>query len=333
MQPIIEATTASTETTSDTRSKSINPLLRATIEDLPNELLTSIINNLDSPQPSASALYDEPSFDLTVSKVADLKAFSRVSKRWRQAVLPLLFRHAQFIVKEPTGHKTILDQELRPFTNFVARSQLCPNITTFTLIVYDKKVTSSSSTHRQAKDFSAVWKLLFEFIDPVELLLVAPAEALGTLTSCHVQLEDVWCFDCPCQYLRLQQLPKPLVLEPPLIENAVAVDRGAITKTNYDNRGQAATNLPTMNISEDLTGLAQGESQQDNPGSGSSSSRASLDQQSGKKHAESSLLFEARPWKRLLINEGSFIKMYATYEFWLRQAPSVRSHSNWQISY
>ena len=38
---------------------------------------------------------------------------------------------------------------------------------------------------------------------------------------------------------------------------------------------------------------------------------------------ESSELFEIRPWSKLLLNEGSFIRAYATYEYWLRQPPSV----------
>jgi hypothetical protein len=38
--------------------------------------------------------------------------------------------------------------------------------------------------------------------------------------------------------------------------------------------------------------------------------------------ADASVLF-GRPWSKLLLNEGSFIRAYATYEYWKRQPPSV----------
>ena len=45
-------------------------------------------------------------------------------------------------------------------------------------------------------------------------------------------------------------------------------------------------------------------------------------------HTQASTLFGIRPWSTILLNEGSFIKAYSTYEFWLRQAPSVSFLAN-----
>jgi len=39
--------------------------------------------------------------------------------------------------------------------------------------------------------------------------------------------------------------------------------------------------------------------------------------------AEYSTLFQIRPWSTLLLNEGSFLKAYSTYEFFLKQPPSI----------
>jgi hypothetical protein len=44
--------------------------------------------------------------------------------------------------------------------------------------------------------------------------------------------------------------------------------------------------------------------------------------------AEISTLLQGRPWSELLLNEGSFIKAYATYEWWLRLPPSVSKHDH-----
>ena len=97
-----------------------------TIQDLPNELLANIFTYLDTPQPSASpsALADEPKFELTHADVADLKASSCVSKQWRETILPLLFKHARFIVKEIGPKMPIpnLITEIKPFLKFVDKA-------------------------------------------------------------------------------------------------------------------------------------------------------------------------------------------------------------------
>ncbi len=122
--------------------------------------------------------------------------------------MPLLFKHAQFVVKEPKAQRQILDKLIQPFFGFVSDNQLGNSTQTFTLIVHDKKVANNSAGEHKLNGFSSFWQSLFKAIDPKELLIVAPAEALGTLTSCDVYLEDAWSFDCPCHYLRLQIRPE-----------------------------------------------------------------------------------------------------------------------------
>jgi len=46
-----------------------------------------------------------------------------------------------------------------------------------------------------------------------------------------------------------------------------------------------------------------------------------------------STLFEGRLWNSLLLNEGSSIRAYATYEWWQREVPSVSRHPHQAFPY
>lgn len=252
----------------------------ATIQTIPNELLVHIFGFLDGPHPSSLALLDEPTLDVTQAGVADLKAVSLVSKQWRQAILPVLFRHARFVVTKSNGVRPALKREIEPFLDFARQGSLYQIITSLTLVVEDKKVERPYVWD----NIGTFWEALFEAIDPAELLIVAPVEALGALTSCDIDMEDAWAIDSPCQYLRLQ---KPPVHNNTLSGN-IALPGESGNNTSHD------TNAPKA---------------QDDSKFSSSSEYPSL--------------FEIRPWSSILLNEGSFIKAYSTAEFWIRQPPSV----------
>ncbi|KAH7419853.1 hypothetical protein BKA64DRAFT_651724 [Cadophora sp. MPI-SDFR-AT-0126] len=256
------------------------------IETLPNEILSQIFGYLDTAPPSYNidALHDEPEFGITRSEDRPLKASSLVSKRWRDASKSILFKHAQFIVRKQTTRSIMLSQQMKPFFDFLVSDSL-QNVTSFSLLVYDNKATDNPKGERRLDDFGDFWSSLFQIIDPINLLIVAPPEALGALTSCRVILTDAWNFDCPCHYLRLQRSP--------------GLSQGRDSKLISDSQaGGSEGSLPHLVDS----------SVQDH-------------QQSIR--AISSALFDSRPWNKVLLNEGSFIKAYATYEFWTRKAPSI----------
>lgn len=62
------------------------------IDRLPVELLVQIFSYLDTPAPSTLNARQEPSLEITISPHHALKDISRTSRRWRRTVLPLLFR-------------------------------------------------------------------------------------------------------------------------------------------------------------------------------------------------------------------------------------------------
>jgi hypothetical protein len=260
-----------------------NRLPLATMQTIPNELLLNILGFLDVPRTSTLGLIDEPSFKLTDAAVADLKTISLVSKRWRQAILPLLFRHARLIIPSFDKHTPTLHKRIQPLLDFIIQRSLDKTIASFTLVIEDVAVVVGLD-HRTSYQLVTFWKSLFDVIDITDLTIVAPVEVLGVLTSCRIYTVDAWSFDCPCHYLRLQ---RPSINRLALSE--AGLSPGPIISDNTSHEANESTALENSDDSK----------------------------------PSPSFLFKIRPWTSLLLNEGSFIKAYSQYEFWLRQTPSV----------
>lgn len=304
------------------------PPTRPPVELLPNELLSNIFGFLDASKPSSSesTLHDEPHFELTKSDNAPLKAASCVSKRWRRATIPLLFKHAQFVINQNKTERPILNKMIQPFFDFVKENQLRKAVQSFTFIVHNRKISSILDGENNSNAFSAFWYFLFKVIDPKELLIVAPAEALGALTSCHVYLEDAWSFDCPCHYLRLQIRPESPT--PPPLEEGVPASKYPSAGPRQPIVDPVTETFSADNIPENLPHESPKPISENTQASEDYQPEASSSAPAGPEpwdlpRAKSSALFDIRPWANLLLNEGSFIRAYATYEFWLRQPPSV----------
>lgn len=310
---ILLAGPVDTPRSSETSCQSIPHI---TIESLPNELLLNIFRFLDGPHPSASdsMLYDEPSFDIIHSDVINLKTISEVSKRWREAVLPLLFKHLCLTIpKTKSKDANKLAIEIKEFFDFILRHQLRNAVTTFTLVCYDHNFEEDYKRDPN-NIISIFWESVFAMIDPVELLIVAPVEALSFFTACPVNDEESWNFDCPCQYLRLERPPFARSLEDVVMAESSSQNPDSVSRSSTiptitgepstipDTPKQAADSLVSM------SNLIPTESP----------TKASP----RPVHTSSAILFN-RPWSKLMLNEGSFIKAYSTYEFWERQPPSV----------
>ncbi|RDL39113.1 uncharacterized protein BP5553_03453 [Venustampulla echinocandica] len=194
--------------------------LNSNIEILPNEILSSIFRCLDTPKPSDSALHDEPTFDLTHTRSATLKAISCVSKRWRLETFPILFKYARCILPK-LATSTSLSTPTEPFLDFVRRYSLRKVISSFTLVIHGESITCDSKATYRLDGVEAFWYSLFKIIDPVEVLLAAPVPVLGALTACSVSMEDAYRLDCPCHYLRLKR-SSTLVSNSPVLEGISA---------------------------------------------------------------------------------------------------------------
>jgi hypothetical protein len=315
-----------------------------TIEDLPNELLSNIFGFLEIPRPSAN-LYDEPSFELTDAGTADLKASSCVSKRWREAILPVLFNHGRFVVKELQRESPIhnFKNDIQPFIDFVNKNALENIISTFVVVVKGRMNSQAGDLAKLPLDiFGNFWRLLFKTIDPVELLIIAHPVVLGAFTCCGVFGADIWNFDCPCHYLRLRR-PSVLQTQPAVSDNVVTsieylpnneahkvVEPITSIENPIENSSETLEYQPAAATSNNGSGVIEDQTA-DVPESSIPTSEELLvelepwdtELKPQQNYPQSSTLFEIRPWSSLLLNEGSFIKAYSTYEFWLRRAPSV----------
>lgn len=246
------------------------PQTPKTIHHLPNELLCTIISYLDSPQPSASGLRDLPTFRLTNSETSDLKAISRVSKRWRQLALPILFKHARFSLRNSSWQKGNPEQQILPFLSFVAKDPIAGHIQTFVLLAPDEKIAQDEDGNKMPAEVISFWHTIFKWIDPQEVLIIATVEGLGTLTTASLFMDDAFFFDGACQYLGFKRQTLP---EAPIGDSEIP----------------SHSELPPTRA-----------------------------------EPPSSTIFDIRPWASLLLNEGSFVKVYHAMEFWLKRPPSVR---------
>jgi hypothetical protein len=288
-----------------------------TIEDLPNELLANIIAHLDTPAPSTShsALHDEPTLEITHSKNTYLKSFSRVSKLWRQTAIPLLFKHPRYILKYTQEEdKPILNDLIGPFLKFAQEHQLAKIITTFTLVVREKKISNCPDNRKRTGEFDSFWRALFRVIDPTTVLIAAPAEALGALTSTRIHTSDDWTFNCPCHYLRLQRKARPtdtLTVKPePREEDSFinTLPRGLFPE-NLSEVGHVHSSSPASPSTEVFTFQSQFEE------------RAEMLEEI--RYAIEAEIFDLKPWTSLLLNEGSSLRAYSTWQWWERRPPSV----------
>jgi hypothetical protein len=91
---------------------------RLRLHDLPNELLTHVIDYLATQCPSEVNWNWRPDITLTGSNTLDLKTISRTSKHLRSLVLPSLFAHACLDPNQSTS-----------FLAFVRRQNLVNHIT------------------------------------------------------------------------------------------------------------------------------------------------------------------------------------------------------------
>lgn len=292
------------------------------LEGLPNELLSSIFRYFDSPKPSESVLLGEPTFDLTEANSAPLKAFSKVSRRWRTLVIPVLFKHARFIVADSRhGPEKGVSKQIEPFYSFVKAQRLQDIITSFTLLILDKKIFYIAEKEDRLNAFSVFWKALFEVIDPTDLLVVAHPAALGPLTACKVILEDAGALDCPCHYLRLQRSPSP-----PAIASSPDAISAEKFPTDDQTRGIVEPVTETFSVHNvpDLGDRSTEKSHSPNPTENGVYRGNAMDLELWElPRAETSAIFDIRPWTSVLLNEGSFVRGYATYEFWTKTFPSV----------
>ncbi|UQC85707.1 F-box domain-containing protein [Colletotrichum lupini] len=265
--------------------------MATSVNDLPNEILSQIFSHLDRPAPSDSKLHDQPSSFMLQNLFfdRDLKTTSLVCKRWRGAVLPLLFRHVvwtfdrfELPLMEETGNPASAIE----FLSFLRANNLTNYVETLSMFVEDAmgSVSDGSATLMEtgfankasySEDYNWLWTTIFEHIDPTRLTMIASPRVLAQMLSRMLFLGDAWNFSMP---------------------------RHVLSLSRKDKRTK--------------------ETQLEAPVTASSTSQASSSELTHQKRVPCGL-FTIRPWQALLLNEGSSTRVYKTYEFYLKRPPSI----------
>ncbi|OLN86455.1 hypothetical protein CCHL11_06338 [Colletotrichum chlorophyti] len=172
------------------------------VDTLPNEILAQIFSHLDRPAPSDTRLHDQPSSFMLQNPFfdRDLKTSSLVCKRWRGAVLPLLFRHVVWtfdrfelpLIEETGSPASAID-----FLAFLRANNLTNYVKTLTMFVEDGMgglstggassaelmETGFANKASYSEDYNWLWRVMFDHIDPLRLTIIASPRVLAQLLS------------------------------------------------------------------------------------------------------------------------------------------------------
>ena len=218
------------------------------IESLPCELLDEILSYLIRPAPSLSRLHDQPVFEITHSKHVNLKSISCVSRKFRQAVLLILFQHIRLQLRtNDNALEADWPARYRDFLAFTTRIGLQSITESFTLVVEESETLDHDDTVDRSDSISINWQHLFRVIDPLRLTIVASPPVLGFLAAQPVKVDVAGNFHMPYHILSLSR---------------------SVSSRNK----QQDTDPP-------------------------------------------STLLQVRPWESLVLNEGSFIRVYSVPHF------------------
>ncbi|KAI6351066.1 hypothetical protein MCOR25_010174 [Pyricularia grisea] len=281
------------------------------LSDLPNELLSHILRFLDSRPLSERRLHDvtPPYAEHGHVDHPALKNCSLVNRRWRAAVLPLLFRHVQW----PVAHDVLLGLEddgdpvaSIPTLDFIRSHNLQYHVRTFSMLVEDnvtsnvapRDVAESSQGHARRsrsdatewttynQDYNWLWDAVFELVSPLRFTLVTTPRILATLFARSIYVGDSWSFGPQLHILSLSR-------ESRQTKSGSSVESTALSSGSTNGTAElASAPYPTISPNTTLKRIP-------------------------------CTLFTVRPWTKLLLNEGPSVRVYSSYEFFLKRPPSI----------
>jgi hypothetical protein len=274
------------------------------IHDLPPEILFHVWQCLTGPAPSECRLHDQPSHTLLQAdtEAQNLKSVSLVDKKWRASVLPLLFRN---VLWQPCiSSLNAFSLTPIPLLRFLLDNQLEHYVITFTMVLdfaNDEAEIDASRLPQQIPpaDLEWLWDRLFSIIDPLRLTIIAPPTTLAAVLNRMLFLGDAWSFEIPYHILSLARS-----------ERKRPGENLKYTETEHQ---PFESDVSSLTQSDQALLRAAGSSSMATPAASCKGSRPALP----------CPLFNLRPWTSVLLNEGSSIRAYQTYEFFLRSPPSM----------
>ncbi|KAK7972265.1 F-box domain-containing protein [Apiospora saccharicola] len=257
------------------------------MDRLPREILSEVLEFLAGPAPSDYRLHEQPSDDLLRSETLGLKSASQVDKLWRGHALPILFRNVQW--RPQLSSLDGLDPA--PLLRFLLENRLHRHVLTFTLLVdfHSQDVDAARVAYQVCpSDLEALWDQLFAVIDPLRFTIITPPTTMAALLNRTLFIQDAWSFKIPYHILSLAR--------------------------SHRAPGKEAEKSIDL-LSSPLASSSAS--------SGVCSAAACVFK--GAMPAPPCPFLTLRPWTSILLNEGSAIPVYQTYEFFLRSPPSMLS--------
>ncbi|KAI5925193.1 hypothetical protein F4810DRAFT_92878 [Camillea tinctor] len=256
------------------------------MDQVPPEILLHIFEFLDGPAPSEISLHDQPSDNMLHAESDEsrpLKTVSLVNKTWRALVLPSLFRHVLWRPKISSLSAFTLNPI--PLLRFIEENRLDHSLVSFTLLI--------------------------NFFDlEADAYMITPKVRPSDLEWLWDQIFSV------IDPLRFTIIARPTTLAALLSRMLFLVDAWSfdipyhilsLARTERDPPGKV---LPNEHIKTAESSAAD-------------RSAAAINYAARPRKPPTCPLFTVRPWTSLLLNEGSSIKVYRTYEFFLRRPPSI----------
>jgi hypothetical protein len=302
-----------------------------TISQLPNELLLYIFDFLDEPPAFEQRQYDDPAHisdpiaakdklghDSICSHGDDnrfrgsIKSASLVCHLWRRCLLPLLFRDVvwrfQRITRPSEWEDPLNTVEELEFLRFLTRTGLAQCVDNLTIIIdYPVSEIGEDIEHHTN------WGVLPSH-NPAPVRpgpngsLIAPGPASDAFSKFH---SNNWLWQTIFDNLDL--LAINLVSSPAILASLLGRPINLSGAWIYRQR------FHILSLSRPAEQRQQNTSNLDSstavPSDSSSSNRAPA--------TVPCSLFSIRPWQSMLLNEGSSVKVYTTYEYFHHTPPSL----------
>ncbi|KAL6904980.1 hypothetical protein GGI43DRAFT_297242 [Trichoderma evansii] len=304
-----------------------------TISQLPSELLLYIFDFLDEPPASEQRQYDDPahvpkpiatddepnqhgtnSHDDAARFRGNIKSASLVCHLWRRCLLPLLFRDIvwrfQHIIRPSEREDPLNAVEELEFLRFLTQAGLTRYVDNLTIIIdYPESEIGEDTRHH------ANWGILPSHCPSPDNRgynngLVAPESTSDTPSKCQ---SNDWLWQTIFEKLdplSINLISSPAILAS-LLGRPINLSGAWIFRQPFhilslsrpaDQRQQKATNIDDSTIAAPNHPLS-------NRGPTPATSHCSL--------------FGIRPWNSMLLNEGSSVKVYTTYEYFHHTPPSL----------
>ncbi|KXT10692.1 hypothetical protein AC579_5059 [Pseudocercospora musae] len=293
---------------------------------LPEELLLAIFEQLEMPAPSDTKARLEPNLSLTSGTDLTYKSTSRVCNRWRRIVLPLLFRHSRIqldAVPRP-------EWQNRDSFNSSRSHDALPGAFDAFEVAKCIKIHPPPHHGRSLGEASLHWARQFHHILEDYLAFIATNNLSHSIQS-FILLTDRMLPDFNDRYphrlaatqdhryraaallwQRLYSTIKPQtikVLAPP--PELVILTNCAIDLFGEWASSDMGFHLLTLGVETPILLHPSATSTEPNyiPPQYPSVAPSSI--------------LKLQPWSHLSLNEGSFLKVYGTYEYFLHGPPSL----------